>query len=231
MDHTVWTEDFELILDDIRQNCLILSNYNKTKYFELKKLDQYFRIPTIILSAINSVFSVGLQPWLSQEYISIINCLISLLCGIIVSIEMFLNIQSDIEMHILLAKQFQLLALDIYKTITLERHNRVMDGKAYLDEKFNAYLKLFEKMNPLELDKKLKKDLNTIQLNRVSSSSKLRRDEAGPRLFEPIEELRSMNHSDSSTISTQTPPLHIDEYPSLLQANEGWRATAHANNV
>lgn len=157
-----FSDDIENILENIKQNCIILSSYNKKKYFELKGLLKYFRIPTIVLSSMNSVFSVGLQVFIDQRYISIINCLISLICSVIVSLELFLNIQSDLENYVVLSKQFHLLSVDIFKITSLDRRHRLIDAKSYLDSTFNSYMKLLEKMNLLEATKKLKQELNKI---------------------------------------------------------------------
>ena len=59
-----WSEDIENILESIRQNAVLFNKNHKTKYFFYKSLEKYFRIPTIILSAVASVSSVGLHPYL-----------------------------------------------------------------------------------------------------------------------------------------------------------------------
>jgi hypothetical protein len=105
---------------------------------------KYFRIPTIILSAANSVFSVGLQPYMAQETISLITCMIALFVGIINSIELFLAIQSTMEQELTTSKDFYILSIDIYKILLLNRNHRSIDGKTFLDDKYSVYCKLFE---------------------------------------------------------------------------------------
>ena len=78
----------------------------------------------IILSAINSVFAVGLQPYMEQSAISITNCFVSMICGIITSIELYLSIQSNMENELSASKDFYILGVDIYKTLNLNRENR-----------------------------------------------------------------------------------------------------------
>ena len=65
------SQDLEKILNDIRRNSVTLSVAHKKSYFKMKEKLKYFKIPTIILSAFNSVFSVGLQPYIEQKTISI----------------------------------------------------------------------------------------------------------------------------------------------------------------
>ena len=90
MEHS---DDIETILDNIRRNSVELTYAHKKEYEKLKDRLVYFRLPTIVLSAINSVFSVGLAAYMKQHEVSVINCLISLACGIIVSCELYLQIE------------------------------------------------------------------------------------------------------------------------------------------
>jgi hypothetical protein len=139
-----WSDDIENVLGKIRENCIMMSNYHKMRYYNFKSLLKYFRIPTIILSAANSVFSVGLQPYMGQETISLITCMIALFVGIINSIELFLAIQSTMEQELTTSKDFYILSIDIYKMILLNRNHRSIDGKTFLDDKYSIYCKLFE---------------------------------------------------------------------------------------
>ena len=122
----------------------MLSEYHKKEYIYLKSYLKYFRIPTIILAGINSVCSVGLQPYLSQVYISAITCFLSLSCGIITSIELYLSVQSSMENELMSSKDFHILGLDIYKILSLSRENRLVRGQLCLEEHFTQYEKLIE---------------------------------------------------------------------------------------
>ena len=59
-----WSNDIECVLENIRQNCVLLTAEHKKRYFGLNETLKYFRLPVIILSGINSIVSVGLQPYL-----------------------------------------------------------------------------------------------------------------------------------------------------------------------
>jgi len=141
---TQWSDDIENVLGKIRENCILMSDYHNTRYYYFKGLLKYFRIPTIILSAANSVFSVGLQPYMQQETISLITCMIALFVGVINSIELFLAIQSTMEQELTTSKDFYILSIDIYKILLLHRNHRSIDGKTFLDDKYSIYCKLFE---------------------------------------------------------------------------------------
>ena len=88
-----WSSDIESVLEEIRINAVQLSNNHKQNYFFYRSLHKYFRIPTIILSSVSSVSSIGLQNYISQQHISGIVCLLGLSISIINSIELFLKLQ------------------------------------------------------------------------------------------------------------------------------------------
>jgi len=139
-----WSIDIEEILDKIRLNSTTMCEFHKDNYYNAKGRLKFFKLPTIILSGITSVFSVGLQPYIEQGTISVITCLIGLTIGIINSIELFLAIQSTMESELKISKDFYLLSVDIFKVLTLDRNNRSDKGKIYLEEKYNMYCKLVE---------------------------------------------------------------------------------------
>jgi hypothetical protein len=142
-----WTKDIEEVLEGIRTNSISMSEHHKKRYFYYKDKLKYFRFPLIILSALNSVFSVGLQPYMEQSQISILNCLLSLLCGIITSIELYLGLQSSMENELMTSKDFYLLGVDIFKNLHLEKNHRTKGGKVFLEEKYSDYVKLIENGN------------------------------------------------------------------------------------
>ena len=139
-----WSSDIENVLEAIRMNASMMSDYHKKNFIYFKGQLKYYKIPIIIISGFNSVIAVGLQPYMEQGIISVLNCMLALLCSIIGSIELFLGIQVSMETELVASKNFYLLAVDIYKTLTLDRKHRNTGGKDYLDEKYGEYTKLFE---------------------------------------------------------------------------------------
>jgi hypothetical protein len=149
-------KDIETVLDKIRENCIILSDGHKQNYVSLKGALKYYRVPAIIFSAINIFASVGLQPYLPQGYISLITCAISATTGIIVSIELFNDVQNVMELELASSKDFYILSIDIFRLLSLSPENRGVDMNAFLDEKYQAYCTLFAKstiLNKTKLDK------------------------------------------------------------------------------
>lgn len=179
MEHD-WTPDIENVLESIRINCIILSKEHKHRYFDHKENLKYYKIPVIIFSSINSIISVGLQPYLPQGTISMMTCLLALICSIIGSIELYLTIQKSMESELLSQRDYYLLGVDIFKTLALTKEHRPIPAKEYLDKCYNTYCKLMESSNALakKLEDKLTPLPLTIGLNiqtptNSSSSSSL----------------------------------------------------------
>jgi len=144
------SDDIESILDKIRRNSIQLNYAHKQKYEKLKDKLIYYRVPTIILSSINSVFSVGLSAYMPQQDVSVINCLISLICGIIVSIELYLQLEKAMSIEYDVAKSYYLLSIEIQKFLLTKRENRSIDCSPFLDKSYNQYTKLYESSRLLE---------------------------------------------------------------------------------
>lgn len=167
-----WTQDIECVLESIRINSFLLSKEHKKRYFMLKHILLYFRLPIIIISGINSIVSVGFQPYLDQTTISMTSCILALVCSIIGSIELYLSIQKNMENELLTSKDYYLLSIDIFKTLSLQVDNRPVPAKEYLEKKYEQYVKLFENGNLL--DKRITDKLNPLPENLrtlVSSNS------------------------------------------------------------
>lgn len=155
----VWTGEQESLCENLRINCVNLSEYHRRKYYRYKSYGKYFRLPMIILASINSTASVGLQPLLDQEIISGITCLLGMIMGIIGAIELYMGIQANMELELKQSKDFYTLAIDLYRVLSLRRENRGEGGKDYLNKKYAQYTKLCEASNLLR--RKLKVDLLT----------------------------------------------------------------------
>ena len=154
-----WMTEVEKLCEKLRINCVNLSEYHRRRYYHFKSYGKYFRLPMIILASINATASVGLQPVLEQPYISGITCLIGMMMGILGAIELYLGIQSSMELELKQSKDFYSLAIDVYKTLQLKADDRGEDGKDYLNKKYGMYVKLCEASNLLK--RKLTMDLLT----------------------------------------------------------------------
>ena len=146
---TDWSDDIDRVLNNIRINCIILSKLHKQRYFELKSNLKYYRLPVIILNGANSIIAVGLQPYADQGTISLATSLIALTCGIIGSIELYLGIQKRLENDMISQRDYYLLSVDIYKTLSLNKNNRPIPAKDFLEKSYNTYTKLIESSSTL----------------------------------------------------------------------------------
>jgi hypothetical protein len=146
---TTWSDDIDAILNNIRINCVILTKLHKQRYFELKSTLKYYRLPVIILNGANSIIAVGLQPYATQGAISLSTSLIALTCGIIGSIELYFGIQKRLENDMISQRDYYLLSVDIFKTLSLSRENRPIPAKDYLEKSYNNYTKLIESSSTL----------------------------------------------------------------------------------
>jgi hypothetical protein len=137
-----WSIDIEELIEKIRKNSIILSHHHKKYYNYLKDKLKMFRIPVIVLGSINTVLSISLEQYTSWS--SVIICSINLGLTIITSIELFLNIQKQMENNFILQRDFYILSIDIYKTLQLQRTNRSNKGIEYLNKCFDEYNRLFQ---------------------------------------------------------------------------------------
>ena len=165
-----WSDDIENVLESIRHNAFVMSEHHKKNYQSYKAQLKYYKIPVIIISGLNSVIAVGLQPYLEQGIISGSNCLLALLCGIIGSIELFLGISAGMENELVASKNFYLLAISIYKTLMLDRERRPVIGRDFLEEVYSEYTKYYGSSALVTMSKKTNDKLAQIPLKNVGIS-------------------------------------------------------------
>ena len=164
-----WLNDTESICENIRINAVIMSDYHKKRYEYLKSYLKWFKLPLILLNSLNVFFSVGMNEFLTQNYISLLTMGISMICSILNSIEMFMEIEKSCSKEIIVSKEFYILSTDIYRCLALDRSNRSIDGKTFLDESYNRYIKLYEQSNLLS--KKIKDSLRPLVDNSSDKNS------------------------------------------------------------
>ena len=165
----IWSKDVEKLLEKIRVNSCVLSHHHKAYYNYLKDKLKFFRIPTIIISAVNTVLSISLG--LYTPWSNVIICCLNLVITILSSIEMFLGIQKSIENHFTLQRDFYLLSIDIFKNLELKRENRKHKGIDYLETVTQEYNRLFEMSSLQHIKDKLTPLMKEDEDNETPSSS------------------------------------------------------------
>jgi hypothetical protein len=139
-----WTEDIEEVLRNVNENADYLQEEHRRQYLFLKCQLYYYRIPIILFSSINSVFSVGLSTYISQQTTSLVNCLISLLCACISAIELFIGIHKGMENSLAAYHGYKLLTIKISTCLKLSRKNRELAGVPFMKEILAEYNNLLE---------------------------------------------------------------------------------------
>jgi hypothetical protein len=130
----------EKLLREIRSNCVYLSIYHNRRYHFYKNiLFTIFRVPLIILGGFNSFTAVGLQHYIEQRTISLINAMLSLFSAIVTSIELLLNLQKRMENELDSYKKYYKLSIEIYTYIELEPQNRDKTARVFLKEIHKEY--------------------------------------------------------------------------------------------
>lgn len=139
-----WSSDIEILLEQTRINCVYLTKFHKRRYFHYKQVATWIRLPTITISSIASVASVGLTHYLSQQNISGVVCLLSLLVSIINSIELYIKINENTEHELETSKKYYHLSIEINKVLKLDRPNRIINGLDALEKYSRDYSELYE---------------------------------------------------------------------------------------
>jgi hypothetical protein len=87
---------------------------------------------------------VGLSQFIKQDAVSVMTCLLSLICGCISSIELFMNINKNQEIELDAYRGFTTLSVKLSSTLKLERENRDSHGTQFLTNVISEYNRLFE---------------------------------------------------------------------------------------
>lgn len=194
----MWSSDIETLLNDVRENSVHLSQHHKKRYFYYKQVSTYFRVPTIILSSVASVASVGLTAYVKQESLSGIVCLMSLTIGIINSIELYLRIQDNLENELETSKKYYNLSIDIHKMLNLSHINREGEPKKVLETYYKRYVDLVAESNLLS----------------ISYPDKLSKVPKIKSMFERTDKKLNSSPTGSSTSSLNSNPL--DDSPDAV---------------
>ena len=82
-----------------------------------------------------------MNDYIDQNVISVTNCLLALVCGIIGSVELYLKISENMNREYISGRDLYLIHIDIKKTLALKSQNRNVDGDVYLSTMYNKYIK------------------------------------------------------------------------------------------
>jgi hypothetical protein len=165
----MWSDDIANLCEGIRSNCSYMNLYHQKRYEYYKSYLKYFKIPILITNATGIFASVGLQPYLNQQYISLITMFLSMISGLLASLEMYLSIEKNMSLELSSSKEYYILEKDIFRILSIQEENRPIDGKQFLEQIYNRYVKLYENSNVV--NKRITDSLRPIQLNASDKDS------------------------------------------------------------
>ena len=168
----MWTDKEELYLRKIHHQCNVYHLYYNKKSLRYTSLSQKFNIPILVISAVNSLVAISMPEFLDQNYVSILNGVLSLATGILGSIQLFLKLNEKLATCITVSLMFQKIGLKIGKELSIERELRVPDGKDFLMECFTEFNNAVDKCYPI--DRKLPNHLLlTLRTNTNATTSEI----------------------------------------------------------
>ena len=143
-----WSKDIEEQLQNIEENSTQQAEISKRQYLELIFLQKYFKIPIIVLSGLNSIFAIGLNNFMEQNIVSILNCILGFIVATMGSIELYLGITKKMDIALNSYQSFYILSVKINNCLRLDReHRSECDGRAFLTACLAEYEQLFSQNN------------------------------------------------------------------------------------
>jgi hypothetical protein len=140
-----WTKSQVEFLHKLKAQCLEYSEFNRKQVKKYTTTNTHFNIPILVLSGLNSFVALGLQPFVKQEYISIINSVLSLTCGILSSTALYMKYNEKINTCVSCSHDLNDLHATIFKELSLDEDSRSMDGKDFCNKMFDEYTKIMQK--------------------------------------------------------------------------------------
>jgi len=140
-----WSTNQVEFLNKLKSQCLEYSEFNRKQVKKYTTTNTHFNIPILVLSGLNSFVALGLQPFIRQEYISIINSILSLSCGILSSTALYMKYNEKINTCVACSHELNDLHATIFKELSLDEDSRSMDGKDFCNKMFDEYTKIMQK--------------------------------------------------------------------------------------
>lgn len=149
-DEMRWHPDEQEFLSKLEQQCNTYYEHHNKDHMFYQKLSTKFNIPILIVSSINALTAVGLNSFIAQEYVSVLNAILSAGTGVLGSIQLYLKITEKMTNSLRASILMKRLALKISKELSIAPDNRVTDGQAFLVDCFAEFNTALEQGNPIE---------------------------------------------------------------------------------
>lgn len=149
-DESRWHPDEQEFLAKLEQQCNTYYDHHNKDHVYYMKLASRFNIPILIISAANALTAVGLNSFIKQEYVSVLNAILSAGTGVLGSIQLYMKINEKMTNALRASILMKRLALKISKELSIEPQNRVTDGQAFMSDCFSEFNTALEQGNPVE---------------------------------------------------------------------------------
>ena len=149
-DETRWHQDEDDFLIKLEQQCNTYYEHHNKDHMFYQKLATRFNVPILIVSAINALTAVGLNSFVRQEYVSVLNAILSAGTGVLGSIQLYLKINEKMTNSVRASMLMKRLALKISKELSIDPRHRVSDGQAFMNDCFAEFNTALEQGNPIE---------------------------------------------------------------------------------
>jgi len=145
-----WHDKEEAFLKKIEMQCNAYHAYFNKDYTYYHRLSARFNIPILIISSVNALTAISLNEFLSQNYVSILNAVLSAGTGILGSIQLYMKINEKMSNALRSGILMKRLALKISKELSIDREQRGTIGQQFLQECFSEFNAALEQANPIE---------------------------------------------------------------------------------
>jgi len=149
-DEARWHQDEDDFLIKLEQQCNTYYEHHNKDHMFYQKLSTKFNIPILVVSAINALTAVGLNAFVRQEFVSVLNAVLSAGTGVLGSIQLYLKINEKMTNSVRASMLMKRLALKISKELSIEPSHRVSDGQAFMNDCFGEFNTALEQGNPIE---------------------------------------------------------------------------------
>jgi hypothetical protein len=145
-----WHPDEQVFLTKLEQQCNSYYAHYSKDHLYYSKLASKFNVPILVVSAVNALTAVGLNSFIRQEYVSVLNAILSAGTGVLGSIQLYLKINEKMSNSLRASILMKRLALKISKELSILPDHRVTDGQAFLADCFAEFNTALEQGNPIE---------------------------------------------------------------------------------
>lgn len=163
-----WHAEEEAFLENLQKQCETLYKYMLKEHHYYDRLSGKFNIPILIISSVNSLTAVALNSFIAQEYVSVLNAVLSAGTGVLGSVQLYLKLNEKMTKATRASIGFKRISLKISRELALAREVRTTEGPSFVQDCFSEYNQILESSNPIE--KKLEEFLVIKGLGNVSLS-------------------------------------------------------------